>query len=98
MREENERRHPRTRTDISAVVEFAGRAVEGIVENLGKGGAFFATDSLEEAVESGGAVTLRYRDPETGAERVHTGSVLRIERYFHEGGLYRALAIRFDDV
>ncbi|MEN8150523.1 MAG: PilZ domain-containing protein [Planctomycetota bacterium] len=97
MGEQNQRQHPRIRTDIPAVVEIAGRTVEGIVENLGKGGAFFATESLEEAIEAGGAVRLRYRDPETDADRVRAGSVLRIERYFHEGGLYRALAIRFED-
>jgi hypothetical protein len=96
MRELNERRHPRVVTNVPAFITTEELTLEGTIENLGVGGAFFATDSLEGSVEAGDPVTMGYRDPDTGEDVERAGTVLRIERYFHEGGLYRALAVKFD--
>ena len=96
MDDRNQRRHPRTRTAIPARVELTDGSIEGTIENLGPGGAFFATDTLEDAVDVGVSVVIVFQDPESGDERRVRGTVLRLERYFHQGGLYRALAVKFE--
>ena len=69
----------------------------GSIENIGRGGAFVSTDTLEEAVSVGVSVVVVFLAPESGSEQRLRGTVLRMQRYFHEGGLYRALAIKFDE-
>ena len=58
MPAENLRRHPREATRISARVVIDEHPLEGSVENIGEGGAFFVTDTLEGGVEVGDRVTL----------------------------------------
>jgi hypothetical protein len=93
----NQRRHPRIQTRIPARVELPGGSLPGTIENIGRGGAFVATDTLEEAIEVGASVVIVFVAPESGDERKVSGSVLRVEKYFHDGGLYRALAVKFDE-
>jgi len=97
MTPENQRRHPRMEARIPAWAELAWGALEGNIENIAEGGAFFVTDTLEGAVDVGERVEMRFRDPDSAEEVRLAGSVLRLERYFHEGEVFRAFAVRFDE-
>jgi hypothetical protein len=95
----NRRIHSRRSARLPARLGNGTDSVEGIVENIGEGGVFFATENLELNVEEGAAVTVSFEcvRPD-GAERVErTGSILRMERYFDGEHVVRAFAIRFDE-
>ena len=92
----NQRRHSRRPTELSAELAFDWGTLEGVIENVGEGGAFFVTDTLEGTVVVGDRLELEFHDREFGGETRFPGAVLRVDRYFHEGELYRSLAIRFE--
>ena len=98
MADQNQRRHPRIRTRIQARLGFSQFSIEGTIENIGQGGAFFATDTLEGSIHGGESVEVSFVEAETGDDVKLRGTVLRVERYFHEGGLYRAFAVKFDEL
>ena len=91
--------HPRTPTHVPARLEAATGAVEGVIENFGRGGVFFATDDLEAPLDEGAAVTLICEAQRNGspARLEVRGNVLRVERYFDGRTVVRAFAIRFDE-
>jgi hypothetical protein len=95
----NRRIHSRRGSRLPARLAHESESVEGIVENIGEGGCFFATENLELNADEGSPVTLSFRcvkaDEEHFVER--NGSVLRTERYFDGEKVVRALAIRFDE-
>ena len=94
MASENLRRYPRHVLRIKATVTLDTGPLEGRLENIGVGGAFFVTDTLEGSVEVGDRLVVVF---ELSAEPQSVpGDVLRVERYFHEGELFRAFAIRFE--
>ena len=91
----SERRiHPRTDTRLEATLSCAAGTIDGLVENVGAGGVFFATENLEVVVEEGGACTVAFSAP--SAEVSQPGQVLRCERYFDGSKVIRAFAIKFD--
>jgi hypothetical protein len=89
--------HARTKTRLEARLAREGATVAGVVENLGEGGAFFATDDLETPIPDGAEVVVTFAVPRGGApaELRLEGTVLRSERYFDGRAVVRALAIRF---
>jgi hypothetical protein len=91
---ENQRRHVRHTARLPAVLAFEWGELQGTIENIGEGGVFFVTGVLEGAAQAGDRATLRFsavdREP-----RTIRSEVLRVERYFHEGDLFRAFALRF---
>ncbi len=91
--------HPRTNTSMVATMEHEGDTVEGMVENIGQGGVFFATEILEMLVDEGAPVTLRFTCRRDGVEEENRvpGTVLRTERYFDGTRVVRAFAVKFDD-
>jgi hypothetical protein len=93
---ENQRRHVRRTSRLPATLSLAWGEIPGTIENIGAGGVFFVTDVLEGSVQIGDLGTLRFSSPD-GVERGHPADVLRVERYFHEGDLFRAFALRFQD-
>jgi hypothetical protein len=95
MTGENLRRHPRKTIRLPARLDLEGDPLEGRIENIGEGGAFFVTDTLEGSVEEGDILHLEFELE--GAAHRPAGIVLRVERYFHEGELFRAFAIKFEE-
>jgi len=95
MAGDNLRRHPRKTIQLPARLDLDGDRLEGRIENIGEGGAFFVTDTLEGSVEEGDILHLEFALG--GADRRQAGIVLRVERYFHEGELFRAFAIKFEE-
>lgn len=96
MDDRNRRQYPREKRIAPARVVFAWGMVEGRVENIGEGGAFFVTDTLEGVVVEGDRTELYVEDiPDSAPVRL-PGLVLRVERYFQEGEILRTFAIRFD--
>ena len=93
----DERRiHPRRKTHLAATLERGTDAVEGVVENVGVGGVFFAPELLDLAASEGDAVLVTLHvAPERRVRR--SGSVLRADRYFDGSRVVRAFAIRFDE-
>jgi len=89
--------HARTRTSLEARLTREGTTVAGVVENVGQGGAFFATDDLETPIPDGSDVVVTFTAPRAGApaELRLAGTVLRCERYFDGRAVVRALAVRF---
>lgn len=95
----SERRvHPRTRTSVPGELRKGEKVLDGVVENIGRGGVFFATEVLEVVIEEGDAVTLCFDAPKAGATMPLelASSVLRAERYFDGERVVRAFAVRFD--
>jgi len=90
---DDRRVHPRTKTDVPTSLEHEGQKVDGVIENIGRGGVFFATEELELVVDDGAEVTLRFEADGKPCERL--GTVLRTERYFDGTKVVRAFAIRF---
>lgn len=91
--------HARVRTRIHACLRFpaSGEVVEGVIENVGEGGVFFATEVLEVLVDDGAEVIVEFEGTRAGALvpfRVPS-TVLRTERYFDGAAVVRAFAIRF---
>ena len=86
--------HPRTDTRLEAKLRCPDSLVSGIVENVGAGGVFFATEDLETSVEDGGACIVEFEAPSKSVRQ--DGTVLRSERYFDGSKVIRAFAIKFD--
>jgi hypothetical protein len=78
------------------LVRGDGTAVAGSIQNLGEGGAFFATDDLESALGEGDDVTLMIERGSRGTLAV-SGQILRIDLDFVEAEVQRSLAIRFHE-
>ncbi len=91
---ENLRRNVRRTVRLPARLEFPWGHLQGRIENIAEGGGFFVTGTLEGVVALGDSVFVCLGDS-PGAERRVPAEVLRMERYFHEGDLYRAFALRF---
>ena len=68
--------------------------LDGRLENIGEGGAFFVTDTLEGSVEVGDRLVVEFELEEEPKKL--PGAVLRVERYFHDGELFRAFAVKFE--
>jgi hypothetical protein len=92
----NQRRYDRRDAKIPASLEFEWGSLEGTIENIAEGGIFFVTETLEGAVIEGDRLNVRFSD-DRGSTRSLGGAILRVERYFHDGDLYRAFAVRFDE-
>jgi hypothetical protein len=96
----NRRIHTRRRARVAARLAHEGASVEGVIENIGAGGAFFATEDLEMKVDDGGAVTLTFRCRKAGAdaEVACAGAVLRADLNFDGAAVVRTFAIQFADL
>ena len=94
--QKNLRRHPRRTTQVAARLVFSWGVLDGSVENIGEGGIFFVTDTWEGRVEVGDRLTVEFPTPEEVEVNGFGGQVLRTERYFHRGEIFRAFAIRFE--
>jgi hypothetical protein len=92
---EERRIHPRTDSRLEATLRCGDEVVEGVVENVGAGGVFFATENLEVAVDDGSACVIAFTTP-AGTEFEQPGTVLRGERYFDGSRVIRAFAVKFD--
>ncbi len=91
--------HARTKARITARLSQGREAVEGVIENIGEGGVFFATEELEVIVDEASPVALEFTGRH-GSEPTtlrRTGRVLRTERYFDGQNVVRAFAVRFDE-
>lgn len=88
----NQRKFEREHTRLPACLSFDWGDLEGFVENIGEGGAFFVTDTLEGTVDVGDPLALNIYD---GAPDIR-GSILRVDRYLFDGELLRSFAIRFE--
>jgi hypothetical protein len=86
--------HPRTDARLDALLRSGDAAVDGVVENVGAGGLFFATENLESAIEDGAACVIEFSTASVEIKQV--GTVLRSERYFDGAKVIRAFAIKFD--
>ena len=86
--------HPRTDTRLEATLRCGATAVIGIVENVGAGGVFFATDDLEAVVDDNAACCVEFETPGGSAVK-QDGTVLRGERYFDGSRVIRAFAVKF---
>ena len=96
MTERNLRRYPRKTTRIEARVVLDRVELDGRIENIGEGGVFFVTDTLEGVVTEGDRAEIRFTPEGSDRETRVRGEVLRVERDFHEGEILRTLAIRFE--
>jgi len=96
----NRRIHGRRSARVAARLEHADGAVDGMIENIGAGGVFFASEDLELVAEDGSAVALEFRLRKDGADvpMRRTGTILRVERQFDGEAVVRTYAIRFDEV
>ena len=97
----HERRvHSRRASDLRATLSHEGRSMDGVIENIGEGGVFFATETLEMLLDHGSHVEVRFPCRRDGEESVCElgGTVLRAERYFDGTKVVRAFAIKFDEL
>ena len=97
---QDRRIHTRVKTHVPARIHRGTEHVEGVIENLGEGGVFFATEVLEMSLDEGAAVDVAFTLDRNGVPepiRV-SGTVLRTERYFDGESVVRAFAIRFDQL
>jgi hypothetical protein len=97
----DERRvHPRRPSELPASLSSDGDRLEGVVENIGEGGVFFATETLEVVLEHGTRVGVAFTCNRNGrSEQIELpGTVLRTERYFDGTKVVRAFAIKFDEL
>jgi hypothetical protein len=92
--------HSRTAARIPARLAQGGQSVEGVIENIGEGGVFFATEELETLLDETAPVTLSFalEAGDGGLEVERQGRVLRAERYFDGVAVVRAFAVKFDRV
>ncbi len=91
---EDLRRFPRSSMRAPASLIFEWGELEGNIENIGEGGLYFVTDTWEGPVAVGDSMTAVFTVPDQGEQR-RVAEVLRVERYFHAGELFRSFAIRF---
>ena len=94
---EDLRRFERHSIRTAARLIFDWGELEGNVENIGEGGLYFVTDTWEGPVAVNDALTAVFTLPDASEEQRKTAEVLRVERYFHEGELFRSFAIRFSE-
>lgn len=89
--------HPRAETRMSAELACGSDAVTGVIENIGAGGIFFATEDLEILVDDGADVVVRFeaRHDDAPKNMECAGRILRSERYFDGARVVRAFAIKF---
>ena len=93
--------HARVRAQIRGSVRLAtsGDVIEGVIENVGDGGVFFATEVLEVLVNDGDAGVVEFEGTRDGAPvnfRI-PATILRTERYFDGEKVVRAFAVKFDE-
>ena len=93
----NRRVHSRRSVRLAAQVSCGKDSVEGTVENIGEGGAFFATKNLEIDLDEGEKATITFTLPGAAAPTVRTGTVLRDELYFDGDAVVRSFALQFDE-
>ena len=95
---QDRRIHARLAVKLAARLVRDGVSIDGVVENVGQGGVFFSTETLETAVEDGARVRVEFDAVRDGAPvRIcEDGTVLRAERYFDGQSVVRSFAIRFD--
>lgn len=96
---QDRRIHSRIKTRLPARVVCGGESVEGVIENVGQGGVFFATEVLEVLLDDGSEVEVEF-EAWRGEERVQLrlpSTLLRTERYFDGTAVVRAFAIRFHE-
>jgi hypothetical protein len=93
----NRRVHSRRSVRLSAHVSRGDDSVEGTVENIGEGGAFFATKNLEIDLDEGEKATITFTLPGAAEPTVRTGTVLRDELYFDGDAVVRSFALQFDE-
>lgn len=98
--QDNRRIHSRKSARIAAHLAHRDGSVDGVIENIGAGGAFFASEDLELKVDDGGAVTLSFRCKKDGTDVdvECAGTVLRADLNFDGASVVRAFAIQFADV
>jgi len=91
---------PRRASDIQATLSHEDRSMEGVVENIGEGGVFFATETLEFLLDHGAQVSVKFNCLRAGVTEAHKlpGTILRTERYFDGTKVVRAFAVKFDDL
>jgi hypothetical protein len=94
----NQRVHSRRSVRLAARVSRGKDSVEGTVENLGEGGAFFATRNLEIDLDEGEKATITFTLPGAAEPTVRTGTVLRDELYFDGDAVVRSFALQFDEL
>ena len=95
MTTEDLRRYPRSTVRTPGRLIFEWGELEGDIENVGEGGLYFVTDTWEGPVAVGDSLTAVFLTPDSAEAHRRTAEVLRVERYFHEGELFRSFAIRF---
>jgi hypothetical protein len=98
--QDNRRIHSRRDVKVAARLVHVDGSVEGVIENLGAGGVFFATENLELVAEDDSAVTLSFHGKKGGVDvdLTRKGTVLRTELHFDGETVKRTFAIRFDEV
>ncbi len=95
--ESNRREHTRHQVEMAGKIRLASeRTIEGRIENVGRGGAFFVTDDLEANVLAADPVELLLPDA-NGKESTVSGVVLRLETFFSGTDVLRSFAIQFDE-
>lgn len=93
---QNRRAWSRLDVDLGARLRLASeKIVDGRLENLGRGGAFFVTDNLETSILAADPVELIV--VHASVETRIRGTVLRLETFFSGTDVLRTLAIRFDE-
>lgn len=95
---QDRRIHARVATKLPARLVRGSEGIDGLVENLGQGGVFFATETLEVPLEDGAHVRVEFEVLRGGApvRFLEDGTVLRADRYFDGQSVVRSFAIRFD--
>ncbi len=95
----NRRIHARRITRVAARLVHADGAVDGVIENIGAGGAFFATEDLELKTEEGASAKLTFRCKKDGrdVEMTRAGTVLRADLHFDGKSVVRSFAVQFDE-
>jgi hypothetical protein len=82
---------------LAAHVTHGKDSVDGTVENIGEGGAFFATRNLEIDLDEGEKATISFTLPGATEPTVRSGTVLRDELYFDGDAVVRSFALQFDE-
>ena len=96
---QDRRIHTRHKSKLPARLLRGGDlTIEGHIENIGRGGVFFATETLEGVIEDGSPVTIEFEGSRDGAPLPCSirGAVLRTERYFDGHAVVRAFAVKFE--
>ena len=93
--------HARVRAQIRGALRLSttGELLEGVIENVGDGGVFFATEILEVLVTDGDRAIVEFTGERNGAPVALQipSTILRTERYFDGQRVVRAFAIQFQE-